>query len=78
LGVPSAPRTVQYRGEGGPGYIDTAMGYTTLLVNFTRMARTNPDLTLDEVLTKLRGECATKPDAHKAKDSGPVNSGPSA
>jgi hypothetical protein len=61
LGVPGAPPTVQYRGEGGAGYIDNVMGYTVLMVNFTHMARTNPNLTVDEVLTKLRPEKAPEP-----------------
>lgn len=58
LAVPGAPPTVQYRGEGGAGYLSNCVGYTVFMVNFTRMARKNPELTVDDVLDVLQDKKA--------------------
>jgi len=51
-----APETIQYRGEGGAGYLSNATGYTIALVNFTKEAFDNPDIKFEDVLVRLREE----------------------
>lgn len=56
-----APKTIQYRGEGGAGYMQSAKDLTILLVNFTDEALDNPDVTLEDVITRLNSEKPVTP-----------------
>ena len=47
LVVPGTPDTIQYRGEGGANYLDTADKYVRLLVNFTQQALEDPNVDVD-------------------------------
>lgn len=72
LGVadPQLPTTVQYRGEGGAGYLDSALPYMVLMVNFTYAARKDPNVTFEEVVEKtLNGAYALE--ANKTSDQTP-------
>jgi hypothetical protein len=51
---PNAPQMVQYRGEGGPGYLKGAFDYMALMVEFTEQAKRNPDITVKDVTNILK------------------------
>ena len=53
LDFPGAPPTIQYRCEGGEGYIHTGINFVVAMANFTVQAKDNPNITLNQVLENL-------------------------
>ncbi len=53
LDFPGAPPTIQYRCEGGESYLHSGMGMVVVMLNFTKAALDNPNITLDQVLESL-------------------------
>ncbi len=53
LSFDQAPPTIEYRCEGGPGYINSALDFIVVITNFTQQALENPNVTLNQVLNDL-------------------------
>ncbi len=62
LTTPGAPPTVQYRAEGGTQYLDAALNYMILVVNFTHSARANPEITVDNLIKFYQNHRAQRND----------------